>query len=120
MTAAAAWAERITSLDIVRGIAVMGIFSVNVVHFSMIEAAYFNPGAYGGRTGEDLVVWIANMLVVDGKFRSLFSMLFGASMLLVIDRAEAKAEDPWSVHWRRMTVLLGLGLLHFVTIWTGD
>jgi uncharacterized protein len=113
--------DRILTLDLIRGIAVMGIFSVNVVDFAMIEAAYFNPAAYGGRTGVDLLVWIANMLIIDGKMRSLFSMLCGASMLLVIDRAEAKvAESGWTVHWPRMIVLLAFGLLHFVAVWTGD
>ena len=120
MSSTAPAGDRILTLDIIRGIAVMGIFSVNVVDFAMIEAAYFNPATYGGRTGADLFVWAANMLVIDGKMRSLFSMLFGASMLLVIDRAEAKDESGWSVHWRRMIVLLAFGLLHFVAIWTGD
>ena len=112
--------QRIAALDIVRGVAVMGILSVNIVHFAMIEAAYFSPAAYGGAAGENLLVWAANMLLVDGKMRSLFSMLFGASMLLVIDRAEAKDEGAWHVHARRMVVLLGFGLLHFLAVWTGD
>ena len=80
---------RIFSLDAIRGVAVMGIFSVNVIAFAMIEAAYFNPAAYGGWHGASLGVWAANMLVIDGKLRTLFSMLFGASTLLVIERAEA-------------------------------
>ena len=98
----------------------MGIFSVNVVAFAMIEAAYFNPAAYGGHHGADLMVWVANMLVIDGKMRSLFSMLFGASMLLVIDRAEASGNSAWSVHWRRMVVLAGFGLAHYFLLWFGD
>ncbi len=113
-------AERIVTLDLIRGIAVMGILSVNIVDFAMIEAAYFNPAAYGGRTGVDLFVWATNMLLVDGKMRALFSMLFGASMLLVLDRAEAKGEDSLRVHARRMLVLLGFGIAHYLLLWTGD
>ncbi|HKX92964.1 MAG TPA: DUF418 domain-containing protein [Sphingomicrobium sp.] len=112
--------SRIVTLDIIRGVAVMGIFSVNVIAFAMVEAAYFNPSAYGGATGADLIVWVANMLVVDGKMRTLFSMLFGASMLLVIERAEAAGESGWNVHFRRMIVLLGFGLVHYYFIWFGD
>ena len=112
--------RRIVTLDIIRGIAVMGIFSVNVVAFAMIESAYFNPAAYGTRSSADLFVWGANMLVIDGKLRSLFSMLFGASMLLVIERAEAAGQSGWRVHYRRMVVLLGFGLLHYFFIWFGD
>lgn len=111
---------RIVSLDIIRGVAVMGIFSVNVVGFAMIEPAYLNPGAFGGYRGADLATWFANFVLVDGKFRSLFSMLFGASMLLVIERARASGDSPAAVHYRRMIVLLIFGLIHFYVIWHGD
>jgi uncharacterized protein len=91
--------DRIVTLDIIRGIAVMGIFSVNVVAFAMIDGAYFNPPAYGGHTGVDLVMWAANMVVVDGKLRSLFSMLFGASLLLIVERAEAAGRSILAECW---------------------
>jgi len=117
---AAGAGKRIATLDVIRGFAVMGIFSVNVVAFAMIEAAYFNPSAYGTRSPVDLAVWTANMVVIDGKMRSLFSMLFGASMLLVVERAEAAGESGWTVHWRRMTVLFGFGLIHYYFLWYGD
>lgn len=113
-------ASRIVTLDIIRGVAVMGIFSVNIIAFAMIEAAYFNPAASGGRTGADLIVWAANMILIDGKMRTLFSMLFGASMLLVIERAEASGRSGAVVHVRRMLVLLGFGLIHYYLIWFGD
>jgi uncharacterized protein len=112
--------DRILSLDVIRGIAVMGIFSVNVIAFAMIQPAYFNPGAFGGPRGADLVMWLANYVLVDGKMRSLCSMLFGASMLLVIDRAEASGRSGARVHYARMVTLLGFGLLHFYFIWHGD
>ncbi|MEO8618152.1 MAG: DUF418 domain-containing protein [Sphingomicrobium sp.] len=112
--------ERIFSLDVIRGIAVMGIFSVNVVAFAMIEQAYFNPAAYGGTQGADRLVWALNLLLIDGKMRSLFSMLFGASMLLVIERAEAAGQSGIAVHIRRMLILLGIGLAHYFLLWFGD
>jgi uncharacterized protein len=112
--------DRILTLDVIRGVAVMGIFSVNVIGFAMIEAAYFNPAAYGGHTGANLALWTANMVLIDGKMRTLFSMLFGASMLLVIERAEAAGRSGWWTHFRRMVVLLGFGLVHYYFIWFGD
>jgi uncharacterized protein len=112
--------DRILTLDVIRGVAVMGIFSVNVIGFAMIEAAYINPAAYGGHTGADHVLWAANILVIDGKMRTLFSMLFGASMLLVIERAEASGRSGGWTHFRRMIVLLGFGLIHYYFIWFGD
>ena len=111
---------RLLALDVIRGVAVMGIFSVNVIGFAMIEPAYLNPGAFGGHRGADLAMWLANYVLVDGKMRSLFSMLFGASMLLVIDRAEASGRSPGQVHYARMVTLLAFGLLHFYFIWHGD
>ncbi|MFL6734807.1 MAG: DUF418 domain-containing protein [Sphingomicrobium sp.] len=112
--------DRIVTLDVIRGIAVMGIFSVNVIAFAMIEPAYFNPGAMGGYEGGNLAVWFSNFVIIDGKMRSLFSMLFGASSLLVIDRAMAVGRSPARVHYGRMIVLALFGLIHFYFIWWGD
>jgi len=112
--------NRIVTLDVIRGIAVMGIFSVNVIAFAMIEAAYFNPPAMGGHTGANLATWFANFVIIDGKMRSLFSMLFGASSLLVIDRAIAAGRSPARTHYARMIVLAAIGLAHFYLIWWGD
>lgn len=112
--------NRILSLDIIRGIAVMGILSVNIIDFAMNGAAYMNPTAYGGWHGENIFIWSLNMLFIDGKMRTLFSMLFGASMLLVIERAEASGGKAWTVHWRRNLTLLVLGFMHAILIWHGD
>ena len=92
---ATASADRILSLDIIRGIAVMGIFSVNVVGMAMIESAYFYPPDYGFSSLGDEVMWTLNSIFVDGRFRSLFSILFGASMTLVIERAVAAGRAGW-------------------------
>ena len=111
---------RILTLDVIRGVAVMGIFSVNVVGFAMVEAAYFHPPTWGFDGLPDRLMWFANFVLVDGKMRSLFSMLFGASMMLVAERAEANGESPVVVHYRRMIVLLLFGLAHFYFLWFGD
>ena len=113
-------ADRILSLDVIRGIAVMGIFSVNVVGMAMIEFAYFYPPATGFESLGDRIMWAGNFLIVDGRFRSLFSILFGASMVLVIERAVAAARKGWQVHYPRMVVLLLFGLAHYYLFWWGD
>jgi uncharacterized protein len=120
MTASTEPPPRIVSLDVIRGIAVMGIFSVNVVGMAMIKPAYFYPPAYGFEGLADQVMWFANFVLVDGKFRSLFSMLFGASTLVVIERAIAAARSPAKVHFARMLVLMLFGWLHFALFWWGD
>ncbi len=112
--------DRILSLDLIRGIAVMGILSVNIVGMAMIENAYFYPPDYGFDGVGDRIMWAANFIVVDGKFRSLFSILFGASTVLVIERAIAAGKAGWKAHYARMAVLLLFGLAHFYLLWWGD
>ena len=112
--------DRIATLDIVRGVAVMGILAMNIVAFAMPMAAYMNPIAYGSDAAIDFAVYAINFVLIDGKMRGLFSFLFGASMLLVIQRAEAKGESAAAVHYRRMLVLLLFGAIHFYLIWFGD
>jgi uncharacterized protein len=111
---------RIAALDVVRGVAVLGILLLNILSFGLPEAAYVNPRAYGGWHGADLAAWLVNFVLFDGKMRGLFSFLFGASMLLVIERAETKGEDAASVHYRRMGWLLAFGLAHLWLVWKGD
>lgn len=112
--------DRIGTLDFTRGVAVLGILLLNIVNFGMPQGAYINPAAYGGATGLDLVTYCINFVLFDGKMRGLFSLLFGASLLLVAQRAEAKHEDPAQVHFRRMAALLVFGLVHLWLIWDGD
>ena len=113
-------ANRILTLDIVRGIAVMGILTMNIAAFALPYPAYANPAAYGGDNGVDFLSWGFNYILFDGKMRGLFSILFGASTLLVIERAAASGRDVARTHYARMVVLLGFGLLHFYFIWWGD
>ncbi|QIK79211.1 DUF418 domain-containing protein [Sphingomonas piscis] len=112
--------DRIVTLDVTRGIAVMGIFSVNVVGMAMIQSAYFYPPAFGFDGLGDRIMWLLNFIFIDGKLRGLFSVMFGASILLVMDAARRAGRDPWKTHYARMLVLLGFGLLHFFVLWWGD
>lgn len=111
---------RIATLDILRGVAVMGILAMNIVAFSMPFQAYMNPYAHGYESAADLASWAFSFVFVDGKMRGLFSFLFGAGMLLVIERAQASGRDAAPIHFRRMAWLLVFGLLHFYFIWFGD
>jgi uncharacterized protein len=120
MSATTVPGERIATLDIVRGVAVMGILAMNILAFAMPGAAYLNPMAYGTQGPADLASWVFSFILIDGKMRGLFSFLFGASLLLVVERAEAGGRDPAAVHYSRMAWLLVFGLLHFYLIWFGD
>ncbi len=112
---------RIMSIDIVRGFAVMGILAMNIIAFAMPDLAYSTPLADKPSAGQtSYISWIFSFLFIDGKMRGLFSLLFGASMMLVINRAEAKGDSPAAVHYKRMVWLALFGLAHYFFIWHGD
>jgi uncharacterized protein len=103
-----------------RGFAVMGILAMNIIGFAMPEWAYTTPIAYGGKTLSDQLVWFCSFVFIDGKMRGLFSLLFGASMMLIIERAEATGESARKIHYARMLWLAVFGLAHYFFIWFGD
>ncbi len=112
--------ERIISIDVLRGVAVLGILIMNIQTFSMIGAAYINPTAYGDLTGINKWVWIISHLFVRAKFMSIFSILFGAGVILFTDRALEKGRKASAFHYRRMLWLLVFGMIHAYLIWYGD
>jgi uncharacterized protein len=112
--------KRILTLDIVRGVAVMGILAMNIVAFAMPPQAYLNPLAYGTESAADFASWAFSFVFIDGKMRGLFSFLFGASMLLVIQLAEKSGESPKQVTFARQLWLLLFGMIHYYFIWYGD
>ena len=120
MTAADEPPPRIATLDILRGVAVLGILGMNAISFAMPAPAYYNPAAYGGAEGIDLTAWVIGFVFVDGKMRGLFSLLFGASLLLVTDAAEAKGRSPAVTHYSRILWLGIFGAIHYYLIWWGD
>jgi len=113
-------ANRITSLDFIRGLAVMGILAANIVAFGQPMSAYFWPEAFLVDAGDpNGVLWIAQFVLIDGKMRGLFTLLFGAGMYLFMERAWERGSSRWLQFWR-LVLLLGFGLFHFYLIWFGD
>ncbi len=113
-------AERIVSIDVLRGFVVLGILVMNIQSFSMIGMAYMNPTAYGDLTGANYAVWLLSHLFADQKFMAIFSMLFGAGIIVMTSRRESIGFKTASVHYRRMVLLLIFGLLHAHLLWYGD
>ena len=98
----------------------MGILFANIAAFALPGSAYFSPMSWGGHGAPEIAVWLANFVFVEGKMRGLFSFLFGASMLLVIERTQAAGGNAALVHFSRMAVLLLFGLAHLYLVWWGD
>ncbi len=112
--------ERIRSLDLLRGFALLGILIMNIQSFSMVGAAYVNPTAYGDLSGGNGWVYVLSHVLADNKFMTLFAMLFGAGIVLMTSRAEARGTNSAGVHYRRTLILLVIGLLHAYLLWAGD
>lgn len=93
---------------------------MNIVGMGLPAYAYVDPTYYGGAAGADLWAWGIAFAVVDGKMRALFTMLFGASMAIMADAAEATQRSPTAIHYRRMGWLLLFGMIHAWLIWYGD
>ncbi len=112
--------ERIPSLDVLRGFAVLGILAVNIGAFSMPSAAYFDPTAYGDLTGLNGWIWRMINVFADLKFMAIFSMLFGAGIVLMSERASDRGHPGAGLHYRRMAWLIAFGILHAHLLWYGD
>lgn len=112
-------AGRIRSLDIVRGFAVLGILAANMVAFALPGSAHRVPTMIEDTFAEKLF-WLINLLLVDGKMRGLFTILFGAGVALFLEHARAKGAKGWWLQLRRLFWLWVFGSLHYVLFFEGD
>ena len=111
---------RINQLDVMRGFALLGILIMNIISFGLPEAHYFNPQAEGDLYGWNQGALVVSELFANEKFMGLFSLLFGASVVLFTDKVEGKGRSAWAFHMRRNGWLLVFGLLHAYLLWVGD
>lgn len=112
--------DRLITLDFIRGIAVLGIVFANIAAFGQPMMAYIWPRALvEPMTEGDKLFWLLQYVLIDGKMRGLFTLLFGAGMMLFIERAWAKGASRW-LQARRLLWLLLFGSLHFYLLWHGD
>jgi uncharacterized protein len=112
--------DRFDSIDTLRGVALLGIFVMNIPIFAFTGTAFFNPPAGGGFEGADYATWLASHLLFDMKMMAIFSMLFGAGVALMAERMAATNRSAAGVHYRRMGWLLAIGMVHAYLIWFGD
>ena len=111
--------KRITLLDTLRGVATLGILWMNVVSFGLVEGAYYNVSLAGADTPLSHAFGIAGEVFFDQKMMVLFSMLFGAGVVLFAERVEARGGRAVKRSLWRNLLLLGIGGLHSL-LWVGD
>jgi uncharacterized protein len=120
--------ERVSSIDVLRGVALMGILIANVTSFGLPSWAYYvplgipKPAFEGTYAHVNTVVWFARWIVIEGKMRGLFSMLFGAGVILLTSRAEQRGvgDKAVDIFLRRNMWLVLFGILHAYLVWFGD
>jgi uncharacterized protein len=111
--------QRIEALDVVRGFALFGIFLMNIEWFNR-PFATFNDGMPRGLKGLD---WLSSWFVayfVQGKFWTIFSLLFGMGFAVMLVRAERSGREFTKIYLRRIVALAVFGAVHFIYVWEGD
>ncbi|HYD12343.1 MAG TPA: DUF418 domain-containing protein [Allosphingosinicella sp.] len=116
----AARAERVDLLDGLRGFALFGILLANILYWS--GWTFMQAEQRAALAGADGVAaqYLFHHAFVDGKFYTLFSLLFGIGFSLQLKRLEARELDAPRIFRRRLLILLGIGLIHMVLVWDGD
>lgn len=116
--------ERISAIDTLRGFALLGILVLNINYFAGPEAAHDIPyEVFSGPHGlANLVTFYVKWIFFEAKMRGMFSMLFGAGVILMTSRAERRGagQDVADIYLRRNILLLSFGLIHGILIWDGD
>ena len=111
---------RISAIDSLRGFALLGILLMNIIAMAMYAGAYDDPTVTGGATGANLWIWAVMHVLAEGKMRCLFSLVFGASVLLLTSRLEAGGRSSADIYYRRTLWLLLFGIVHAYFLWMGD
>lgn len=111
--------QRQISIDIARGVAILGILLMNISSFAYPEAAYFNPDAYQ-LSALDKPIFYGMYLLVNQKMMGLLSLLFGASVVLLSEAALARGDKPLGYYYRRTAWLFIIGMAHAILLWEGD
>lgn len=114
-------ADRINAMDITRGVALCGILLMNITGFGLFNA-YDDPTVNGGATGWNLKVWWINSLFFEGTMRGMFSVLFGAGILLFTSRsAGANSGTVIDLFFRRLLWMVLFGIIHcYILLWIGE
>ncbi|WP_339102704.1 DUF418 domain-containing protein [Haloterrigena salinisoli] len=112
--------DRIVGLDVLRGVALLGILLVNVRVFSMPSVVLTNPTTYGDLTGANYWVWFVGHVFGQQKFLTIFTLLFGGGVVLFTRSAEKRGRSAVDVHVRRSVWLVVAGLAHAYLLWYGD
>jgi uncharacterized protein len=120
MTTGIEQSNRLENIDLIRGIALLGLPFMNIINFAMPMSAYWNPTSYGNDDFLNHPLYIFFHLFADQKFMGLFSLLFGAGIILFAEKLQASGRKAGLIHYSRQFWLLVIGCLHAFFLWEGD
>ncbi|RQG98680.1 DUF418 domain-containing protein [Natrarchaeobius oligotrophus] len=112
--------DRIESLDVLRGFALLGILVINIWLFALPVIGWLDPTRYGDLSGGNYLAWFVSHVFFERKFVTLFTFLFGAGIVLFTESKERKGQPALRLHFRRGFWLLLIGLGHAYLLWYGD
>jgi uncharacterized protein len=114
--------ERIFAIDALRGFALLGILLMNLPALAMPFQAHYDPTVPGFDTRANFWIWVINALLIEGKMRAIFSMLYGASVVLLTSRLEQRGAGSQvaDIYYRRTLWLILFGMAHICFVWGGD
>lgn len=112
--------ERLAALDSLRGFALLGILLMNIVGFGLHIGSYDDLLVAGGSTNYNQWIWAVMHVLAEGKMRCLFSLVFGASVILFTSKLEARGKNSADLYYRRTLWLILFGILHAYFLWLGD
>jgi uncharacterized protein len=113
--------SRVSSIDSLRGFALLGILLMNIIGFAFPFPSYLNPMFDSSTEGINFFVYVFMDVFAEGAMRTIFSMLFGAGLLLFIAKDDASDEQIKRLYYRRMLLLIGFGMIDaYLFLWLGD
>jgi len=112
--------QRHVILDSLRGLALLGICLANFSEFSLYSFLNNDTQQAMPTAGIDTVVKYLQYIFVDGKFYTIFSLLFGIGFSIILTNAAKNNRNGIKIFYRRMSVLLLIGLFHLICLWAGD
>ena len=113
--------SRIQSIDTLRGVVLLGILIINIVAFAQPVGAMFDPRVDGATAGLDFAFFAGAEIFIEGGMRAVFSMLFGAGLLIFMNKPGADPGEVRALYYRRTGLLILFGLFNaYLLLWPGD
>ncbi len=112
--------DRILAIDVLRGISILGILPMNMQLFAQTAGGCMNPYAGAFVDDTNITTFVILRILIGTKDLLVFSMLFGAGVVMLDNMKRTDGQSQAALHFRRMAVILAFGLIHAYAIWFGD